>query len=204
MTGVICDEANTVTGLSQSVTRLSIANQVVMLTFYNDLNLVYATSPADGENTRQKAWRQVAPGLAKEQRLPGDAVVSMTSGQIRLYRRLAVLDTLGNVRSVSGSLDGSWSIADSQVTALGSAKNTVGVGWELDAVASVVIGGTIITGGFGYVLGSVLGALVRSILDPLTSDFGVPAEWTTIVIGLMILIFVVLQRAVMAVGGDKK
>ena len=83
---------------------------------------------------------------------------------------------------------------------IGSAKNTVGVGWELDAVASVVIGGTIITGGFGYVLGS----LVRSILDPLTSDFGVPAEWTTIVIGLMILVFVVLQRAVMAVGGDKK
>ena len=37
---------------------------------------------------------------------------------------------------------------------IGSAKNTVGVGWELDAVASVVIGGTIITGGFGYVLGS--------------------------------------------------
>ena len=82
---------------------------------------------------------------------------------------------------------------------IGSAKNTVGVGWELDAVASVVIGG-----GFGYVLGSVLGSLVRSILDPLTSDFGVPAEWTTIVIGLMILVFVVLQRAVMAVGGDKK
>ena len=87
---------------------------------------------------------------------------------------------------------------------IGSAKNTEGVGWELDAAASVGIGGTIITGGFGYVLGSVLGSLVRSILDPLTSDFGVPAEWTTIVIGLMILVFVVLQRAVMAVGGDKK
>ncbi|NMM98346.1 ABC transporter permease [Bifidobacterium olomucense] len=86
---------------------------------------------------------------------------------------------------------------------IGSAKNTVGVGWELDAIASVVIGGTIITGGFGYVLGSVLGALVRSVLDPLATSFGVPAEWTTIVIGLMILIFVVLQRAVMAVG-DKK
>ncbi|PWG60455.1 ABC transporter permease [Bifidobacterium catulorum] len=81
---------------------------------------------------------------------------------------------------------------------IGSAKNTVGVGWELDAVASVVIGGTIITGGFGYVLGSVLGALVRSILEPLTTDFGVPAEAVQIVVGVMILIFVVLQRAVTA------
>ena len=87
---------------------------------------------------------------------------------------------------------------------VGSAKNTVGVGWELDAISSVVIGGTLITGGFGYVLGSVIGALVRSIIDPLTSDFGVPAEWTTIVVGLMILIFVVLQRAVTAVGGKQK
>ena len=46
-----------------------------------------------------------------------------------------------------------------------SSINTVGVGWELDAVASVVIGGTIVTGGFGYVLGSVIGALVRSTID---------------------------------------
>ena len=83
---------------------------------------------------------------------------------------------------------------------IGSAKNTVGVGWELDAVASVVIGGAIVTGGFGYVLGSVVGALVRSTIDPLTADFGVPSEWTTIVVGLMILAFVVLQRAVTAVG----
>lgn len=93
------------------------------------------------------------------------------------------------------------SIASIVYTAnIGSAKNTVGVGWELDAVSSVVIGGTIVTGGFGYVLGSVVGALVRSIIDPLTSDFGVPAEWTTIVVGLMILIFVVLQRVVTAVN----
>lgn len=87
---------------------------------------------------------------------------------------------------------------------VGSAKNTVGVGWELDAISSVVIGGTLITGGFGYVLGSVIGALVRSIIDPLTSDFGVPAEWTTIVVGAVILIFVVLQRAVTAVSDKQK
>ena len=68
----------------------------------------------------------------------------------------------------------------------------------VDVANALVIGGTIVTGGFGYVLGSVIGALVRSTIDPLTSDFGVPAEWTTIVVGLMILIFVVLQRAVTA------
>lgn len=88
---------------------------------------------------------------------------------------------------------------------IGSAKNTVGVGWELDAVSAVVIGGTIVTGGFGYVLGSVLGAFVRALLQPLTTSFGVPAEWNSVVVGVMILVFVVLQRAVMAVSsGGKK
>ena len=43
---------------------------------------------------------------------------------------------------------------------LGMAQNVTGVGWELDAIAAVVIGGTLLLGGAGYVLGSVLGALV--------------------------------------------
>ena len=86
----------------------------------------------------------------------------------------------------------------------GMAKSTIGTGWELDAVASVVIGGTLISGGHGFVLGSVVGALVRSLLDPLTTDFGVPAEAVTIVVGVMILAFVVLQRVVSLVSEKRK
>lgn len=103
--------------------------------------------------------------------------------QYIIYLTSAVLASIASIVYVSG---------------IGSAKNTMGVGWELDAVAAVVIGGTLITGGYGYVLGSVIGALVRSIIDPLTSDFGVPAEAVTIVVGLMILVFVILQRIVTA------
>lgn len=118
MIGVARDGNDEVTGLSRTPITVSVARNVGMLTFYNDLNLVYATAPND-EDRHQEAWRQVAPGPAQVQRLPDATVVSMASGQISLYRRLAVLDNAGIVRSVSGSLDGSWSIADSQVTALG-------------------------------------------------------------------------------------
>ncbi|MFD0704418.1 ABC transporter permease [Alloscardovia venturai] len=107
---------------------------------------------------------------------------------------LPVKKTQYMIYFISGTLAALSSIV--YIANTGSAKNTYGVGWELDAVAAVVIGGTIVTGGYGYVLGSVIGALVRSTIDPLTSDFGVPAEWTTIVVGLMILVFVVLQRVV--------
>lgn len=120
MTGIIRDGGNAPSGLSKKATQASVLKHVTMLTFYNDLNLVYANMPAEESNERQEAWRQMAPGPDKTQRLPDGTMVSMASGQVSLCRRLSVLDDLGIVRSVSGSLDGSWSIADSQVTALGS------------------------------------------------------------------------------------
>lgn len=119
LTGIARDENNEVTALGKSCTQVSVVQNVAMLTFYNDLNLVYATA-ASSDGTQQSAYRQIVPGPDTVQRLPEGTIVSMASGQISLYRRLAVLDDTGAVRSVSGSLDGSWSIADSQVTALGS------------------------------------------------------------------------------------
>jgi hypothetical protein len=119
MTGIIRDANNNVTGLCKLATPVSTLKNVTMLTFYNDLNLVYATTPLEADE-QQEAYRQLVPGPATIQRLPDSTVVSLAAGQVSLYRRLAVLDDLGTVRSVSGSLDGSWAIADSQVTALGA------------------------------------------------------------------------------------
>ena len=120
MTGVARNGDKTLSGLSKAATQVSVLRHVTMLTFYNDLNLVYATTPPEGNSEQQEAWRQMAPGPANAQRLPNGIITSMASGQISLSRRLAIVDDLGIVRSVSGSLDGSWTIADSQVTALGA------------------------------------------------------------------------------------
>ena len=120
MTGVARNGDKTLSGLSKAATQVSVLRHVTMLTFYNDLNLVYATTPPEGNSEQQEAWRQMAPGPANAQRLPNGTITSMASGQISLSRRLAIVDDLGIVRSVSGSLDGSWTIADSQVTALGA------------------------------------------------------------------------------------
>ena len=80
---------------------------------------------------------------------------------------------------------------------LGSAQNITGIGWELDAIAATVIGGTLLTGGVGYVLGSVVGALVLGLMNVLiTRDGGIRPEATTIITGGILLVFVLLQRAV--------
>jgi len=74
------------------------------------------------------------------------------------------------------------------------------VGMELDAIAAVVIGGTLLTGGSGYVLGSLLGVLVLGTVQTIISFQGdLSTWWVKIVIGLLLLVFVVLQR-VLAVG----
>ncbi|MEU8298868.1 sugar ABC transporter permease YjfF [Micromonospora sp. NPDC048909] len=82
---------------------------------------------------------------------------------------------------------------------LGIAQNITGIGWELDAIAAVVIGGTLLTGGAGYVLGSVVGALVLGLMNVLiTRDGGIRPEATTIITGGILLVFVLLQRALTA------
>lgn len=77
----------------------------------------------------------------------------------------------------------------------GSARNVTGLGWELDAIAAVVIGGTLLTGGAGYVLGSVIGVLVLQTLRLIiTKDGTIDPQYLTIITGAVLLAFVLLQR----------
>ncbi|MGJ8691376.1 MAG: galactofuranose ABC transporter, permease protein YjfF [Thalassotalea sp.] len=70
-----------------------------------------------------------------------------------------------------------------------------GVGVELDAIAAVVIGGTLLTGGSGYVIGTVLGVLLMGIIQTyITFDGTLSSWWTKIVIGLLLFFFIVLQK----------
>ena len=76
-----------------------------------------------------------------------------------------------------------------------SGYSLTGVAMELDAIAAVVIGGTLLTGGTGFVLGSVLGVLVLGLIQTIITFEGTLSSWwTKIVIGVLLLIFVALQR----------
>jgi simple sugar transport system permease protein len=77
----------------------------------------------------------------------------------------------------------------------GKAQNVTGIGWELDAIAAVVIGGTLLTGGVGYVLGSIVGVFVIAALRLIiTKDGTINPEYLTIITGAVLLAFVLLQR----------
>ncbi|KLU27701.1 sugar ABC transporter permease, partial [Caballeronia mineralivorans PML1(12)] len=80
---------------------------------------------------------------------------------------------------------------------------TEGVGWELFAIASVVIGGTLLTGGAGSVLATLAGVLLMGTLFTVLNfenGLGVislSAYWQSVIRGLMLLVVVVLQATVM-------
>ena len=62
-----------------------------------------------------------------------------------------------------------------------------GVGWELDAIAAVFIGGAAVTGGVGTVVGSIVGGLVMAVLNNGLQLLGVGADMTQIIKGLVLL-----------------
>ena len=72
-------------------------------------------------------------------------------------------------------------------------------GLELEAIASVVIGGTMLTGGVGYVIGTVFGVLIQGLIQTIIMFQGtLNSWWTKIVIGLLTLLFIGLQSLFVA------
>lgn len=73
---------------------------------------------------------------------------------------------------------------------LNSAQPALGQGYELDAIAAVVIGGTSLSGGRGTVIGTLIGALIISVLANGLRILSVAQEWQTVVTGCIIILAV--------------
>jgi simple sugar transport system permease protein len=78
------------------------------------------------------------------------------------------------------------------------------VGMEMDVIAAVVIGGTLLSGGTGYVFGTMFGVLTLGIIQTWINYLNINSWWTKITVGLLLLIFIVLQRMIVAVAKKKE
>jgi ribose transport system permease protein len=76
---------------------------------------------------------------------------------------------------------------------LNSAQPALGAGYELDAIAAVVIGGTSLSGGEGTILGTVIGAFIISVLTNGLRILSVPQEWQMVVTGAIVVMAVYLD-----------
>ena len=84
---------------------------------------------------------------------------------------------------------------------INSAQPSIGQGYELNAIAAVVIGGTSLSGGRGTMLGTIIGALIISVVADGLVILSVPQEWQTVVTGSIIIVAVymdILRRRAIA------
>ena len=95
---------------------------------------------------------------------------------------------------ISGTCGGLAGLVLTAYSGAGYPRN--GIGTELDVIAAVVIGGTLLSGGTGYVLGSMIGVFVYGTIKTVISFLGAEQSWTRIIIGLLLLLFIVVQRVI--------
>jgi ribose transport system permease protein len=98
--------------------------------------------------------------------------------------KMAVYALSGGICGIAGLLIASR---------LNSAQPALGQGYELDAIAAVVIGGTSLSGGRGTILGTLIGALIMSVLANGLRILSVPQEWQTVVTGSIIILAVYID-----------
>ena len=103
--------------------------------------------------------------------------------------KIAVYALAGSICGIAGLLIASR---------LNSAQPALGQGYELDAIAAVVIGGTSLSGGRGTIIGTLIGALIISVLANGLRILSVAQEWQTVVTGSIIILAVytdILRRS---------
>jgi len=97
------------------------------------------------------------------------------------------------IYTMSSVLAGLAGIVFSLYTAAGYPLAAVGA--ELDAIAAVVIGGTLLTGGQGFVFGTLVGVLIQGLIQTyITFDGTLSSWWTKIAVGVLLFAFIALQR----------
>ena len=112
-----------------------------------------------------------------------------------LFMGVAVRRTKVMVYALSG---GCAALAGVMFTfATESGRPVAGELWELDAIAAVVIGGTLLTGGVGYVAGTLVGVLILGLIgEAITWEGDLNTWWTRITIGGLLLAFILMQRLI--------
>ena len=165
--------------------------------FYDLLQGAYYLMPGKGRLTLIGVIMlvSVAVGMIIAHRTRFGASVYALGGGQATARLMGVKvgRTTVAIYAFSGFMAGLSGIVFSIYTGSGYPLATVGT--ELTAIAAVVIGGTLLTGGAGYVFGTLIGVLTMGLIQTyIVFDGSLSSWWTKIVIGALLLLFILLQK----------
>ncbi|ETX16327.1 sugar ABC transporter permease [Roseivivax halodurans JCM 10272] len=168
--------------------------------FYDFLKDAYYLMPGKGRLTLIGIVMllSVAAGMVIAHRTRFGTSVFALGGGVQTARLMGVNvgRTTVLIYAFSGFMAGLSGIVFSIYTA--SSYPLAMVGTELNAIAAVVIGGTILTGGAGYVFGTLIGVLTMGLIQTyIVFDGSLSSWWTKIVIGMLLLLFILLQKGLL-------
>ena len=182
---------------------LTIDSVPIEAPFYDFLQDLYYKMPGGGRFTLIAVIMllAVAGGMILAHRTRFGTAVYAIGGGAHTARLIgvAVGRTTVMIYAFSGFMAGLSGIVFSIYTGSGYPLATVGT--ELTAIATVVIGGTLLTGGAGYVFGTLVGVLTMGLIQTyIVFDGSLSSWWTKIVIGGLLLLFILLQKGLLSVG----
>lgn len=110
--------------------------------------------------------------------------------------------TIG-IYALGSFLGGLSGIVYSLYTSAGYPLAAVGI--ELDSIAAVVIGGTLLTGGYGFIFGTLIGVMLQGLVQTyIVFDGTLSSWWTKIAIGFLLFMFILLQKLVFNAQAGRK
>ncbi|MCV0397154.1 MAG: sugar ABC transporter permease YjfF [Rhizobiaceae bacterium] len=185
---------------------LSVDSIPIAHPFYDWVQTAYWLMPGKGRLTLIGATMLAVfvAGILLAHRTRFGANVFALGGGVQTARLMGVPvgRTTVLIYALSGLLAGLSGIVFSFYTSAGYSLATVGV--ELDAIAAVVIGGTLLTGGSGFVAGTLIGVLIMGLIQTyITFDGTLSSWWTKIIIGALLLAFIVLQKALLDITAKR-
>ena len=185
---------------------LSIDSIPIKHPFYSTLQTAYYRLPGGGRLTLIGGVMVLVflIGIVVAHRTRFGANIYALGGGVATSKLMGVniaRTTIG-IYAASGFLAGLSGIVYSLYTSAGYSLATVGV--ELDAIAAVVIGGTLLTGGAGFVAGTFVGVMIQGLIQTyITFDGSLSSWWTKILIGLLLFMFIVMQKGILLVSGKR-
>ncbi|MBY3116778.1 MULTISPECIES: galactofuranose ABC transporter, permease protein YjfF [Rhizobium] len=186
---------------------LSIDSIPINHEYYSTLTSLYYRLPGGGRLTLIGGVMLLvfAVGIFIAQRTRFGTNIYALGGGTQTARLMGVPvgRTTIQIYALSGFLAGLSGIVFSLYTSAGYSLAAVGV--ELDAIAAVVIGGTLLTGGAGFVAGTLIGILIQGLIQTyITFDGTLSSWWTKILIGLLLFAFILMQKAILFVSSLNK
>ncbi|MFP3545953.1 galactofuranose ABC transporter, permease protein YjfF [Rhizobium sp. SIMBA_035] len=186
---------------------LSIDSIPIEHNYYSTLTSIYYRLPGGGRLTLIGGIMLIVfiAGIVVAHRTRFGANVYALGGGVQTAELMGVpvAKTTIQIYALSGFLAGLSGIVFSLYTSAGYSLAAVGV--ELDAIAAVVIGGTLLTGGAGFVAGTFIGLLIQGLIQTyITFDGTLSSWWTKILIGLLLFAFILMQKAILFLSSLNK